>query len=93
MARILSVDKARPALGSLVDEVVAMKEPVIITKRAEKVAVLVSYEEFTALKTVAEGKVKTRLKNALREIRQEARKGKISSQLVDETIQATRGLR
>ncbi len=93
MAKILSVDKARPALGSLVDEVVAKNEPVIITKRAGKVAVLVSYEEFTTLKAVAEGKVKTRLKNALREIRQAARKGKISSQLVDEAIQATRGLR
>lgn len=93
MAKILSVDKARPALGSLVDEVVAKNEPVIITKRAGKVAVLVSYEEFTTLKAVAEGKVKTRLKNALREIRQAARKGKIPSQLVDEAIQATRGLR
>lgn len=93
MAKVMSVDKARPALGSLVDEVVAKKEPVVITKRAGKAAVLVSYEEFTALKAVAEGKVKARLRKALQEIRRAARKARLPAHLVDEAVQATRGLR
>lgn len=93
MAKIWSVDKARPALGALVDEVVAKKKPVVIGKRAGKAAVLISYEEFTALKAVAEGKVKARLQKALKEIRRAVRKARLPSHLVDEAVQATRGRR
>ena len=50
------------------DEVVTKGEPVVITKRAGKMAVLVSYEEFAALKATAEGKVKTRLRKALQTV-------------------------
>ncbi len=93
MARVLGVDKARPALGGLVDEVVVGGEPVVITKREGRVAVLVSYEEYTALKALAEGKAKTRLHHALREIRRAVRKSRLPVHLVDEALQATRGLR
>lgn len=93
MAKVLSVDKARPALGSLVDEVVAKGETVIITKRAGRSAVLVSYEDFAALKAVAEGKVKTRLRQALREIRRTVQKARLPLELIDEAIRETRGLR
>ena len=77
MAKVWSVDKARPALGALVDEVVAKKKSVVISRRKEKAAVLVGYEEFTALKAVAEGKVKARLKKALKEIRRAVRKSRL----------------
>ncbi len=93
MAKVLSVDKARPALGSLVDEVVNKRELVVITKRSGRVAVLVSYEEFAALKALAEGKVKTRLREALRELRTAVRKSRLPVDLVEEAIRATRGLR
>jgi len=93
MAKVLSVDKARPALGSLVDEVVNKREPVVITKRSGKVAVLISYEEFAALKALAEGKVKTRLREALRELRTAVRKSRLPVDLVEEAIRETRGLR
>lgn len=93
MAKVWSVDKARPALGALVDEVVAKKKPVVISRRAGKAAVLVSYEEFTTLKAIAEGKVKARLQKALKEIRRAVRKARLKPQLVNEAIQATRGLR
>ncbi len=93
MAKVLSVDKARPALGSLVDEVVNKRELVVITKRSGRVAVLISYEEFAALKALAEGKVKTRLREALRELRTAVRKSRLPVDLVEEAIRATRGLR
>ncbi len=93
MAKVLGVDKARPALGTLVDEVVTGGEPVVITKREGRVAVLMSYEDFTALKALAEGKAKTRLRHALREIRHAVRKSRLPVHLVDEVLQATRGLR
>lgn len=93
MAKVLSVDKARPALGSLVDEVVTKGETVIITKRAGRSAVLVSYEDFAALKAVAEGKVKTRLRQALREIRRTVQKARLPVELIDEAIREIRGLR
>jgi prevent-host-death family protein len=93
MAMVLSVDKARPELGSLIDEVVAKGEPVVITKRSGKVAVLVSYDEFAAIKAVTDGEVKTRLRHALREIRLAVRKASLPAQLVDEAIRETRGLR
>lgn len=93
MAKVLSVDKARPALGSLVDEVVTKGETVIITKRAGRSAVLVSYEDFAALKAVAEGKVKTRLRQALREIRRTVQKARLPVGLIDEAIREIRGLR
>ena len=93
MAKVLSVDKARPALGSLVDEVVTKGETVVITKRQGRVAVLVSYEEFAALKAVAEGKVKSRLRQALREIRRTVKKTRLPVDLIDEAIRETRGLR
>jgi prevent-host-death family protein len=92
MAKVLSVDKARPSLGRLVDEVVRKREAVVITKRAGGAAVLVSYEEFAALKAVAEGKVKTRLRQALRELRRTVRKAHLPVQLVDEAIREARGL-
>ncbi len=93
MAKVLSVDKARPALGSLVDEVVTKGETVIITKRAGRSAVLVSYEDFAALKAIAEGKVKTRLRQALREIRRTVQKARLPVELIDEAIREIRGLR
>jgi len=93
MVKVLSVDKARPALGSLVDEVVNKREPVMITKRAGRVAVLISYEEFAALKALAEGKVKTRLREALRKLRTAVRKSRLPVDLVEEAIRETRGLR
>ena len=92
MPKILGVDKARPALGALIDEVVTRGEPVVITKRAGKTAVLVGYEEFTALKALAEGKVKTRLRQALQEIRRAVRKNRLPIEMVDEAIRAARGL-
>ncbi|MBI4607927.1 MAG: type II toxin-antitoxin system Phd/YefM family antitoxin [Candidatus Rokubacteria bacterium] len=93
MTKVLGVDKARPALGALVDKVVAGGEPVVIAKRTGRLAVLLSYEEFTALKALAEGKAKTRLRQALREIRRAVRKARLPRHLVDEALQATRGLR
>jgi prevent-host-death family protein len=93
MARVISVDKARPALGSLVDEVVTKGETVVITKRTGRSAVLVSYEEFAALKAVAEGKVKSRLREALKEIRRTVQKARLPVTLVDEAIRQIRGLR
>jgi prevent-host-death family protein len=93
MARVLSVDKARPALGRLVDEVVTKREPVLITKRAGRAAVLVSYEEFVALKATAEDKVSLRLRQALREIRRTVRKARLPVQLVEEAIRDVRGRR
>lgn len=92
MAKVLSVDKARPALGSLVDEVVTKGETVVITKRTGRSAVLVSYEEFVALKAVAEGKVKSRLREALKEIRRTVQKARLPVTLVDEAIRQIRGL-
>lgn len=92
MPKVLGVNKARPALGALIDEVVTRGEPVVITKRAGKTAVLVSYEEFTALKALAEGKLKTRLHQALREIRRAVKKNRLPIEIVDEAIQAARGL-
>ena len=93
MAKVWSVDKARPALADLVDEVVAKKKPVVISRRKGKAAVLVSYEEFTVLKAVAEGKVKARLKKALKEIRRAVRKSRLKPQLVNEAVRAARGIR
>lgn len=93
MAKVLSVDKARPALGSLVDEVVTKREPVVITKREGRAAVLVSYEEFIALKATAEGKIKTRLRQALGEIRRAVRKARLPVELVEEAIRDVRDLR
>jgi len=93
MAKVLSVDKARPSLGSLVDEVVSTGEQILITKRAGRVAVLLSYEEFTALKATAEGKVKTRLRQALGEVRRSVEKAGLPIEVVDEAIRAARNLK
>lgn len=71
----------------MVDEVVTKKKPVVISRRAGKAAVLVSYEEFTALKAAADGKVKTRLQKALKEIRRAVRKARLAS--LSNELQAT----
>lgn len=93
MAKVLSVDQARPALGTLVDKVVKNGEPIVITKRTGRAAVLVSYEEFTALKALAEGKVKTRLRQALKDIRRAVRNAHLPAHVVDEALQAARHLK
>lgn len=93
MGKIMGVNKARPALGGLVDDVVAGKGPVVITKRTGEAAVLIGYQDFVTLKALADGKAKERLQKALKALRRVVRARRLPKELVEEAIRATRALR
>ena len=65
----------------------------MMTKRAGKAAWLIGYEEFVTLKAVADGKIKARLRKAPQEIRKNGRTQELDPGLVEEAIQAARGLK
>lgn len=92
MERVLGVEKARGNLGKLAEEVAAGEDAVILTKRGEALAVLVSREEYARLKTIANRFAQADLQERLTTLRQRVRSAGLDSDVVDEAIQAARQL-
>lgn len=90
MERIVGIESARGKLGELADEVSAGGEPVILTKRGEAVAVLVSREEYARLKEAMSEKARLALRQRLVTIRKSISDAGLPMEVVDEAIKATR---
>ncbi|MDI6716965.1 MAG: type II toxin-antitoxin system Phd/YefM family antitoxin [Actinomycetota bacterium] len=50
MSKIIGVTQARSKLGEIVSDVAKKKEPYILTKGSKPEAVIISYEEYLAIK-------------------------------------------
>ncbi len=91
MKRTIGVDEARAKLGQLVAKVAADDEAVVLTRRGQAVAVLVSPAEYDRLtearRRVAQGELRTRLAH----VRQSVADAGLDVSAVDEATTAARG--
>ena len=92
MERYVGVEEARKNLGPLAEEVAAGSEPIVITKRGQGLAVLVSRDEYARMKEAATRLVRAELQGRLAEVRENVRRAGLDAEAVDEAIAMARGL-
>ncbi len=90
MERTIGVDKARAKLGQLAEEIAADDEPVVLTRRGEAVAVLVSPAEYDRLVQTRRQTAREELRARLAQVRQEVADAGLDVSVVDEAITAAR---
>ena len=86
----IGVERARGRLGELVDEVARKGGPIVLTKRGEQRAVLLSQAEFERLKTAASRNAREELRARLAIVREQVTRAKIDPRVVDQAIAAAR---
>ncbi len=90
MERTIGVDKARTRLGQLADEVVAEDEAVVLTRRGQAVAVLISPAEYDELLELRRRLAREQLQARLAEVRASVASAGLDVSVVDEAIEAAR---
>lgn len=90
MLKLLSVEEARRELGRLLDEVNRTGEPVLLTRRGTREAVLLSKDEFERLKAIEQAYAKLSFERALEAISEAVKAAKLSPDVVDEAVRAAR---
>ena len=90
MERTIGVDKARARLGQLADEIVAEDEAVVLTRRGQAVAVLISPAEYEALLALRRRLAREELQARLAEVRASVVSAGLDVSVVDEAIHAAR---
>lgn len=92
MERTIGVDRARARLGQIAEEVAAGDEPVVLTRRGQAVAVLVSTSEYDRLVEVKRKLAQEELQVRLAEIRKDVAAAGLDVSVVDEAISAARAV-
>jgi prevent-host-death family protein len=90
MERTIGVDRARARLGQLAEEIATDDEPVILTRRGEAVAVLVSPAEYDRLVETSRQAAREELRTRLAQVRQSVADAGLDVSVVDEAITAAR---
>jgi prevent-host-death family protein len=90
MERTIGVDKARTRLGQIADEIVADDEAVVLTRRGQAVAVLISPAEYDALLELRRKIAREELQARLAEVREKGASAGLDVSVVDEAIEAAR---
>jgi antitoxin YefM len=90
MERTIGVDKARARLGQIADEIVAEDEAVVLTRRGQAVAVLISPAEYEALLELRRTLAREELQARLAEVRASVASAGLDVSVVDEAIEAAR---
>ncbi len=90
MERTIGVDKARARLGQLADEIAAEDEAVVLTRRGQAVAVLISPAEYEALLELRRRLAREELQARLAEVRASVASAGLDVSVVDEAIEAAR---
>jgi antitoxin YefM len=90
MERTIGVDKARARLGQIADEIVAEDEAVVLTRRGQAVAVLISPAEYEALLEQRRRLAREELQARLAEVRASVASAGLDVSVVDEAIEAAR---
>ena len=88
--RTIGLDKARAKLGQLAEEVRAENAPVVLMRRGEPLAVLVSPAEYERLTAADRRASAEQLQARLTEVRNTVRKAGLDVAVVDEAIAAAR---
>jgi len=90
MERTIGVDKARAKLGQLAEEIAAEDDAVVLTRRGEAVAVLVSPAEYDRLTEMRRRLAQEALRARLAQVRQSVADAGLDVSAVDEAISAAR---
>lgn len=90
MERTIGVDKARTRLSQLAEEVAAEDEAVVLTRRGEALAVLVSPAEYDRLTETRRRVAQEELRARLAQVRQSVVDAGLDVSAVDEAITAAR---
>lgn len=90
MERTIGVDKARARLSQLAEEVAAEDEAVVLTRRGEALAVLVSPAEYDRLTETRRRMAHEGLCARLDQVRQSVADAGLDVSVVDEAITAAR---
>jgi len=90
MERTIGVDKARAKLGQIADEIAADDQAVVLTRRGQAVAVLVSPSEYDRLVETKREVAQEKLRARLAEIRRKVADAGLDVSVVDEAITAAR---
>jgi antitoxin YefM len=90
MERTIGVDKARAKLGEIADEIAADDEAVVLTRRGQAVAVLVSPSEYDSLVESRRRLARDDLRARLAEVRENVAAAGLDVSVVDEAITAAR---
>jgi antitoxin YefM len=90
MERTIGVDKARAKLGEIADEIAAEDEAVVLTRRGQAVAVLVSPSEYDSLVESRRRLAREDLQARLAEVRTNVAAAGLDVSVVDEAITAAR---
>jgi antitoxin YefM len=90
MERTIGVDKARAKLGEIADEIAADDEAVVLTRRGQAVAVLVSPSEYDSLLESRRRLAREDLQARLAEVRKNVAAAGLDVSVVDEAITAAR---
>jgi prevent-host-death family protein len=88
MERTIGVDRARAKLGQIAEEVAADDESVVLTRRGEAVAVLVSPAEYDRLVEIRRQVAREELRSRLVEVRKSVADAGLDVSVVDEAITA-----
>jgi prevent-host-death family protein len=90
MERTIGVDKARTRLGQIADEIAADDEAVVLTRRGQAVAVLISPAEYDALLELRRKMAREELEARLADVRENVASAGLDVSVVDEAIEAAR---
>jgi prevent-host-death family protein len=90
MERTIGVDKARAKLGEIADEIAADDEAVVLTRRGQPVAVLVSPSEYDSLVESRRRMAREDLQARLVQVRESVAAAGLDVSVVDDAITAAR---
>jgi prevent-host-death family protein len=90
MERTIGVDRARAKLGQIAEEVAADDEAVVLTRRGQAVAVLISPSEYDSLVESRRRLAREELQARLVEVRKSVAAAGLDVAVVDEAITAAR---
>ena len=90
MERTIGVDKARSRLGQIAEEIAADDDAVVLTRRGEALAVLVSPAEYERLRESQRRVAQEELRTRLAKVRETVADAGLDVSVVDEAISAAR---
>jgi len=90
MERTIGVDKARARLGQLANEIAADDEAIVLTRRGQALAVLISPAEYDELLDLRRRTSREELQARLAEVRASVASAGLDVSVVDEAIEAAR---
>ncbi len=92
MERTIGIDKARAKLGQLAEEVAAADVPVLLTRRGQALAVLISAAEYERLLLERRHRARQELTDRLAVVRASVADAGLDVSVVDQAIAAARAV-